>query len=122
MDLYNVTHIITYHEDWKAAFRRHSSQYEEVMSFGQKTIFRVKRESSMCIEGQGIVEAGINQISVSPADRNAAVVIKYNWVDGITCTPKSASIEPWDTGTSVRLIRVDPCGAETVTISYKRWF
>ena len=122
MDLYNVTHIITYHEDWKAAFRRHSSQYEEVMSFGKKTIFRVKRESSMFIEGQGIVEAGINQIVVSPADRDAPVVIKYNWVDGITCTPKSASIEPWDTGTSLRLIRVDPCGAETVTISYKRWF
>jgi hypothetical protein len=122
MDLYNVTHVITYHEDWKTALRRHDSQYEEMISFGKKTIFRVRRDSGMFAAGEGRVEAGINCIVVSPADKNESVVIKYNWVEGLTCTPRGATLEPWNTGTSVRLIKVNPNGADAVSIAYKRWF
>jgi hypothetical protein len=122
MNLYNITHIITYHDDWKAAFRRLDTQYAEAASFGKKTLFRVLRDSSMIADGAGEVDAGINRIVVTPADPNTPVVVKYNWVDGISCTPAQASIEPWDTGTSVKLIQVNPGGAETVTIGYKRWY
>ncbi len=121
MDLYNITHIVTYHEDWKRYFRKHTVHFAEQTSFEAKTIFHVKRESSMFLAGSGTVEAGINAITCR-SDGNALAVIKYNWVEGLSCKPASASVRPYDTGTSIQLIAVDPGGAEAVTISYNRWY
>ncbi len=123
MELYNITHIITYHDDWKRLFRNKlADQYQEVANFGKKTIFRVKRTSSKFLDGSGSVVAGINYIDVSVYDQKKPVVIKYNWVDGISCTPDKATLEPFDTGTSVKLIKIKPNGAKYITISYDRLY
>jgi len=122
MDLYNITHIVTYHEDWKRVFRKHADQYEEMISFGAKTIFRVRRDSSMFLTGSGILEAGINSVAVNLDDNAGSTVIKYNWVDGLTCSPENATLAPHETGTSVKLVAIEPNGAANVTISYNRWF
>lgn len=122
MDLYNITHVVTYHEDWKGVFRKHNDQYEEMISFGKKTIFKVKRRNSMFIKGSGSVKAGINSINVKLNDSAKPAVIKYNWVDGLTSSDDCVTLSPYETGTSVKLIAIEPNGAEKMTISYDRWF
>jgi len=124
MDWYNVTHIMSYHGYWKDYLRKHTDLFEEVWTAtaSDKAIFRLKREPSMVQEGTGRVEAGINRIDVYPADPDAPLVIRYNWADGLRCEPDGATIEAYDTGTSVKLIRVRPNGAERVRIRYGRWF
>jgi len=124
MDWYNVTHVITYHDYLKDYLRKYTDSYEEVWTAtaSPKAIFRVKREPAIVQEGEGRVEAGINRLDVYPADPSAPLVIRYNWVDGLSCEPGGAEIEAYETGTSVRLIRVYPNGAERVRIRYGRWY
>jgi len=76
----------------------------------------------MVQEGAGRVEAGINRLDVYPDDPTSPLVIRYNWVDGLVCEPDAARIEPYETGTSVQLIRIRPNGAERVRIRYGRWY
>lgn len=122
MDLYNVTHIATYHNFMKEALGKWPDQYEEVWHIGDRTIFQVHRTSSLFLQGKGRIEAALNQVDVFPANPEEAMVIKYNWTDGLSCEPGGARIEPFDTGTSVTLIRVEPNGAERVRISYRKWY
>ena len=121
-DLYNVTTIVTYHEVWKRAFRKHPQQYTEEVSFGKKTIFSVNRLSDMFLQGKGALHAGINSIAINLEVPEESVVIKYNWVEGLSATPDGVLVEPYDTGTSVQLIKVLPNGARQITLSYDRWF
>ncbi|HKJ65440.1 MAG TPA: hypothetical protein VJ969_08560 [Desulfopila sp.] len=121
-ELYNVTHVITYHEDWKRVFRRHNDHYVEEVSFRQKTIFRVLRDSNMFLQGSGQLSVSLNSIIIEPAEADEEVVIKYNWAEGLEASPATAHIEPYDTGTSVKLIRIDPNGASRISLSYSRWY
>ncbi len=122
MELYNVTHVITYHDAWKDVLRQRSQYYREKVAFGDKTVFEVLRDSDMFVQGAGRLDVQLNRIRVFPADPDASLVIKYNWVDGLSASPASASVSPWETGTSVRLIHIDPGGADQVDITYPRWF
>ncbi len=124
MDWYNVTHIITYHGYWKEYLREHSDLFGEVRTsdVSAKAVFRLQREPSMVQEGAARVEAGINRIDVYPEEPSAPLVIRYNWVNGLICDPDETHIEPYETGTSVQLIRVRPNGAKQVRIRYGRWY
>jgi hypothetical protein len=123
-ELYNVTHVATYRPNWLHFFRSRPDEYEEVLTFGtktKKTIFRVNREPSMFLVGDGSVRAEVNRIRVEPAHPDADLVIKYNWAEGLTTDP-GVEIYPHEAGPGVRLIGVRPHGRTSVTIAYNRWF
>lgn len=121
LDLYNVTHVVTYHENWKKVFRKRPGHYEEVASFMQRTlricVFRVNRPSSMFLAGSGRIEAGINCLRVSVDDSAIESVLKYNWVDGLSALPP-AELHPVDAGGGVRFIGLRPNGEKECRIRY----
>jgi len=122
LEFYNVTHIATYHKGWKETLQKVPQYYEMAWRSGEKMVFRVRRDNTMFIEGGGRITATINHIEVIPHDRQASQVIRYNWHQGLRCKPATATIEPYDTGTSIKLIRIHPNGAERVELYYGPWY
>lgn len=120
-DMYNVTHIITVHANWKRFLRRYDT-YEEKRSWRTKTIFAVKRPSDMFYRGTGKVKSAMNLLDVTLQESNAPSVIKYNWVDELSCEPEQVELSPFDAGQGIQFIQIDPHGASAVKISYKRWY
>ena len=124
LDLYNVTHVVTYHENWIEFFRRHPEQYEEVFEFGgarRKFVFRVLRKPGWFLRGAGSVRANVNRIDVTVRDPQAECVVKYNWVEGLEAPPP-VEISPYDTGEGeVRLIKIRPNGVTYFAIRYTPW-
>jgi hypothetical protein len=123
LELYNVSHVVTYHERWVQRFRGEPDRYEEVF-FQQgghpKYIFRVKRPVSFFLRGQGRVRADINRLLVDLDDPDGEAVLKYNWVDGLAARPP-AEIRPVDVGHGLRFIGLQPHGSGQVEIRYRRW-
>jgi len=122
MELYNVTHVITYHDSWKEAFRRNADKYEEVsVPAGERTaLFRVRRKPSLFLRGTGTAEAAFNRIHVELDDPREEVVIKYNWADRLQAPPP-VEIAPWDAGGGVQLIAIRPNGAREFTLRFGGW-
>jgi hypothetical protein len=120
MQLYNVTHIITYQKEWKAALRKYADRYEELVSFGKKTVFRTRRDSEMFLAGGGRVEAALNRLTVRVGPGVDEVVLKYNWTAGLSIEP-AVDLYPYDTGTTVRLIAFKPAGHTRFEIGYTKW-
>ena len=119
MDLYNVTHIVTWHDDWKAVFHRTTNYYRSVHSIGRTEIFETRRESSLFLQGAGQVRADFDRLDLaldSPQDR---VVVKYNWVPGWRAA-ENVRLFPYDAGRGVTLIGVEPGTNRHVTLRYKR--
>lgn len=121
---YNVTHIITYHGTWIRYLRKRPELFEEVYMWGnnlKKLVFRVKRESSMFMEGSGTVESRINNLHVSVDDPSQPVVIKYNWVDGMHVGPP-VEIRARHIDDDIDLIEVDPNGQREFDLRFSKWF
>ena len=123
MELYNVTHIITYHEKWKKHLRKYPERYEEVHEFGNRTkksIFRVHREPNMFLKGEGRVRSDIDELVVRVDNPDEVSVLKYNWVDGLKVKPP-VEIRPHDAGNDIRFIEVHPHGRKEFRIRYREW-
>ena len=119
MDLYNVGYVVTYHDHWKNWLRNHQDQYEEVRSFMQTTleltVFRVKRDCSFFLKGDGRVESSPNSINVNGSGDE--LVLKYNWSDGLDAE-KGVELFPYDAGDGVTLIGARPNGVKSFRIRY----
>jgi len=122
MELYNVTHILTYHDQWKDIFRRYPEWYEEAPTVEWEEIaaFRVRREPSLFRKGEGTVDADFNRLRVRLSKPAEEVILKYNWSDRLTAAG-GVEIGPWEAGDGVRLIRVRPRGAREFEIEYADW-
>lgn len=124
MDLYNVTHIVTYHERWKKSFRAHPEQYEEKAVFEGRnvdmSIFRVQRASSRMHKGTGRVTAGFNVLDVQLDTAQDDVVLKYNWIDGMS-VPEPVELYRFPAGHGVELIGIRPHGRQKFQLRYRRW-
>lgn len=122
MDLYNVTHVLTYHDEWKDAFRRHPDQFEEVQAvdWDRVAVFRVRREPSLFLKGRGEVKAGFNRLAVQLAEPADEIVLRYNWSDRLT-VPAPVELRPWDAGDGIRLIAARPNGVASFDIEYRDW-
>lgn len=122
MDLYNVTHVVTYIDLWKGVFRRQPDLYEEIDAFHdlELSVFRVLRPSSKFQAGGGDVQADFNRIDVRLDDPNAEAVLRYNWADNLEADPP-VELFPWDAGSGVRLIGVRPNGTAAFHIRYRSW-
>lgn len=121
IDVYNVTHVVTYHPLWIRFMKNRPEHFREVYSFGgarQKLVFEVHRPASFLQGARGEVTAGFNELHVrlhEPADR---LVLKYNWVDGLVTDPPN-DLEPWEGPHGVRLIEVRPWGKMDFRIRYR---
>lgn len=119
VDLYNITHVITYDEDLKEIFRRYTDCYREEISIGDKTIFSVNRGSTLFLKGRGRIVSDFNCINVFLDEPFHEVVIKYNWADGLSASPP-AQIQPFEVGNGIRFISIQPNGSNLVEIRYRR--
>jgi len=120
LDLYNVSHVVTYHKRWITYFNERSDIYTREFTFGkrEKSVYRVHRPSSLFLEGDGRIEAGVNQITVYPKKPGADLVIKYNWVDDLQIEPP-AEMMPYPVDEELSFIRIAPNGLQKVQIFHK---
>lgn len=122
MELYNVSHVITYHDNWKMAFIRHPGQFQPVYMFpdGRTVIFRVRRDSSLFLRGNGEVKADFNRIEVRLSDPDEEAVLKYNWSDALRA-PAPVELFAWPAGDGIELIGVRPNGRSDFTVRFRHW-
>ncbi|MBN1270268.1 MAG: hypothetical protein JXB04_11825 [Kiritimatiellae bacterium] len=124
-ELYNVTHIITFHENWIEELRAHPELFEEACSFPspkrERVVFRVLRDSRLFLEGSGSVDADVNEIRVRVDDPQEEIVLKYHWADGLETDP-GVEIEPHSIHEDIVFIRARPNGRASFSIRYRGWF
>jgi hypothetical protein len=123
MELYNVSHVVTYHERWKRHFRADPERYREVFTFGEKTVktvFEVRHEGTLFLRGSGRVEATANELHVTVDNPEADAVIRYNWEDGLKAEPP-AETYPVDAGDGIRFVGILPCGQKDIVIRFTPW-
>ncbi len=120
-ELYNVTHILTYHEHWKEYFRNNVDSYEELITLHDKTIFKVRRSSSLFLKGNGKIQANFNDLDIYLNSPETEVVLKYNWVQGLKASD-GVEIFPYDAGDGVCLIGVLSHENRSFQIFFNRYF
>jgi hypothetical protein len=119
MDLYDVTHVVTFRRDWLKYFAARPDTYEKVGQVDDLELFRVLRPPNRFLQGQGKVRATMNRIEVELADGHAEAVIKYNWIKGLRAEPP-AEIYPFEALPGLTLTGIRPHGARHVVITYDR--
>ncbi|MBP7276037.1 MAG: hypothetical protein KBA51_07525 [Kiritimatiellae bacterium] len=124
-EVYNVTHVISYHEQpWIEYFRGNPDAFEEVHSVkstGRLTwvVFRVRRDSSRLSGARGRVEADFNRLTVTFEDTPPdSVLLRYNWNPGLRASPP-AVIMPREVSPGITLMELQPRGLREVTIRYR---
>lgn len=118
LNAYNVTHIVTGHDGWKERLRRQPGLYDEAVTQGDKTVFRVVRKPSWFVRNGGSVSAGFNRIRVRLEDPTTEAVIRYNWSADLSATPP-VQLFPQDAGHGIVLIGIRPHGKRDFTIEYR---
>lgn len=117
VDAYNVSTVLTYHEDWKKYFRSREDQYEEVWTWEYVSMFTRRREARPLLTGQGTAEADFNRIRVRLTAPAEEVVLAYNWLDGLEAKAP-VEIYPYVVTNGIQLIGVRPGGATDFTIRF----
>jgi len=123
MELYNVSHVLTYHRRWVRELRGFPEDYREVARFGDRLpiyVFRVLRNGTLFLRGEGSVAAKLNRMDVQVADPNEEVVLKYHWHDELRVSPPAA-MRPFPVGNDITFIAVEPNGQRAFTIRYAKW-
>ena len=121
LELYNVTHVMTYHDHWKQFFRERPAEYKEVMAFGEKgkrVAFEVLRSPNWFEGASGSVRPDIGRLHVRLDRADTACLLKFNWVEGMRADPP-VQIAPHDAGRGVRLIRIEPAGRGAFDITWR---
>jgi hypothetical protein len=112
---------ILVHRDGPLWSEHRAPLLDRVRTIGLHTIYRVKRPSSLVATGGGQVKGTTNRLEVHGTDPAKDVVLRYHWLETLTCAPEcSIEREPitWD---EVGFIRVPaPHEADfTITNSYE---
>ena len=121
LNLYNVSHVITYHDHWIQYFKQRPEIYQFEYSFGEKLmkqVYRVKGDSTLFLKGAGRIEAGVNELQIITDAPAEELVIKYNWVDDLRIE-SPAVMRPYDAGHGVKLIAIEPNGLQNIRIFHK---
>ncbi|MDF3130907.1 hypothetical protein P0Y35_16975 [Kiritimatiellaeota bacterium B1221] len=118
MALYNVTHVMTYHQGWKDAFERHPEYYTPRYENGRVKVYQVKRPSSMFLKGHGSIDADFRRINAHLDANQDQVILKYNWNKDFVTEPP-AEIFPVDQEFGIRLIGIRPHGLTQITLEHR---
>lgn len=121
MELYNVTHIVTWHEDWKNVFHRTTNYYRPVHAIGRTEIFQTRRDSSLFLEGTGEVHASFDRLDVALAAPQDRLIVKYNWAPGWQAQG-AVKVFPHDAGRGITLIGVEPGTNRAISLRYRSVF
>lgn len=116
-DAYAVSHLVTYHDNWKSHMRSLPDLFEERATFGRATIFERRNPTRKILRGNGIVSATFNRIDVSLDEPEELIVLAYNWLDGLK-SEAPVEIEPFAYADGITLIGVRPKGQNQFSISY----
>jgi hypothetical protein len=119
LGLYRVGCVITFRENYKKSFREEMKElFEEKISIGDKTIFKVRQTSpSLFVKGEGTVKAAFNRIQVNLSGDTEEVVIRYHWEDGLK-SRLPVELFPYDAAEGIRLIGIRPNGVRSIEIVY----
>ena len=118
MDLFNVSHVATYHADKRKVMERNPQAFRKVATLGPKqrwALYEVNRKPNWFLEGSGRVRQAVDRLEVTPDDPKASCVIKFNWNPGLKPLPP-ATAEPFEAGPGVTFFRLHPNGATTVVL------
>lgn len=118
MELYNVTHIVTWHDDWKNVLHHTTNFYRPVHAIGRTEIFETRRDSTLFLQGTGRVEATFDRLDLALAAPQDRVVVKYNWTPGWQAGG-GVEIFPYDAGRGVTLMGVQPGTNLHITLRYR---
>ena len=118
MELYNITHVVTWHENWKDVFTRDEAHYRPAVDFGRPRVFETRRVPSMFLKGEGRVTATFDRLEIEQTGEPGPVVIKYNWAEGWVSDP-DVRIFPYDAGRGVTLIGIDPGPHRHITLRFQ---
>jgi hypothetical protein len=119
MNLYNVTHAVTFQEPWKHFFQAHPGLFTPVLETNDWLVVGVKGDPGLFFHGCGEVRATFNRIDVSLEDPDAEAVIKYNWNPGLR-TDSPAAIYPHPAADGITLIGIRPNGARNIVIRFRQ--
>jgi hypothetical protein len=118
-DSYNVSHLITYHENWKQVFRASPDRYRECTNLGAIAIFERPSHPGFFHQNSGRVHADLNRLEVELDDPNAPAVIAYNWVEGLQA-PAPVVVRPHVVTNGLSLIEIEPHGVRSFVLTFKR--
>jgi hypothetical protein len=116
-ELYNVTHLVTYQSEWNEFLGSRPDLYEAGPTFGDKTVYAVRRAPSMFLKGAGTAAADFNRIRLTLSDPAAEAVVKYAWADGLKADPPAEAFA-FAADADVTLVGIRPNGAASVTVRY----
>ncbi len=120
--LYNITHVVTYHEEWK---QRLGGMGEDCLELESEealraSVYQLRRTPSQFLVGAGRVKADFSRLEVQVADPGREAVLCYNWAEGLSA-PEPVELYPYDAGQGVQLIGVRPNGRGEFAIRFYSW-
>jgi len=118
LDLYNVSHVITYHGSWIAALDRHPEYYEKRREIGNVSVYRVRHPLSPLLGAHGSVTAEFDRLHVDLETDPDEVVLKYNW-SPYWRVPPPASLHPYPAEFGVQLIALRPGGLRQIELTHR---
>jgi hypothetical protein len=118
LDAYNVSHILTYHDEWKAFLRERPEAFAEEASFENVTVFSRSARPGLFRKGSGRIAADVNRLDVTLDDPQAVAVLAYNWIDGLQA-PSPVELFPFTLTEGIVLIGVRPHGQTRFTIRFE---
>jgi len=118
LELYNVSHVMSYHEGWIDAFTRHPRRYRPAFQAGPVQVFEVLQPLSLFLVGEGSVKADFDRIDVALSGDFEEVILKYNWADAWR-VQAPAELFPHESDFGVRLIGIRPNGMQTIHLRYR---
>jgi hypothetical protein len=118
LDAYNVSHVLTYHDNWKAFFRERPDSYVEEASFERITVFSRRAHPGWFRKGGGRIAVEVNRLEVALDDPQAEAVLAYNWIDGLRAPPP-VELFPYTLTEGIVLIGIRPHGQREVTIRFR---
>ena len=140
LDRMNVDYVVVYQDDANPippmpVVTSHPEDFSKVFEFGLSRrfyVYEVLRPGGWFVgepDRQGTVTCKPNAIDVELADPQSPVTLCLNWEDGLELAGGPGQIEPVEVvdrfadGSEARLrfIRLDPQGAKSHKIIYRRW-
>ncbi len=119
---YNVTHVITRHDNFREFFARHPDVLESVQTYyfrgSELSAYRLRRDRPL-LPAAGRVRADVNHLTVEFDGPPEDVILPYNWRNGLVCLTEGAEIEPHPYDENIRLIAVHPADLRKVEIGYR---